>query len=121
MHVVELLVERDRVAADGGDRAPLGLPRIEIGGGEDDLVADLPALGIQHLDRGGAGVGRGGQLGPGVGAVAVQVQRAAREHDAAVTHADHDVFALDVVGEGDGRLAGVGLGFGADLPTRRAA
>ena len=57
VHVVELLVERDRVAADGGDRAPLGLPRIEIRGGEDDLVADPPAGGVQHLDRGGAGVG----------------------------------------------------------------
>ena len=32
-----------------------------------------------------------------------------------------DVFALHVVGEGDGGLAGVGLGFGADLPARRAA
>ena len=49
------------------DRAALGLAGIEIRRGEDDLVADLPALGIQHLDRGGAGVGRGGQLGPGVG------------------------------------------------------
>ena len=46
--------------------------------------------------------------------VTVQVQRAAGDHDAAVTHADHDVLALDVVGEGDGRLAGVGPGFGAD-------
>ena len=44
----------------------------------------------------------------------MQVQCAARDHDAAVTHADHDVLALDVVGEGDGRLAGVGLGFGAN-------
>ena len=44
----------------------------------------------------------------------VQVQRAARNHDAAVAHAGHDVLALHVVGEGDGGLAGVGLGFGAD-------
>ena len=52
VHVVELLVERDRVAADGGDGAPLGLPGIEIRRGEDDLVADAPAGGVQHLDRG---------------------------------------------------------------------
>ena len=58
VHVVELLVERDRVAADGGNRAPLGLPRIEVRRGENDLVADAPARGVQHLDRGGAGVGR---------------------------------------------------------------
>jgi hypothetical protein len=44
----------------------------------------------------------------------VQVQCAAGEHDAAVTHAGHDVFTLDVVGEGDGRLAGMGAGFAAD-------
>ena len=58
VHVVERLVERDRVAADGGDGAPLGLPRIEVGRREDDLVADAPARGVQHLDRGAAGFGR---------------------------------------------------------------
>ena len=78
VHVVQLLVERDGVAPDGGNRAALGLAGIEVRRGEDDLVADFPALGIEHLDRGGAGVGRRGQLGPGVGAVTVQVQRAAR-------------------------------------------
>ena len=86
MHVLERPVERERVAADGGDRAPLGLARIEVGRGEHDLVAGAPAGGVEHLDRGGAGVGRGGQLGPGVVAVAVQVQRAAHQHDAAVAH-----------------------------------
>ncbi len=114
VHVVELLVERDVVASDGGNRAALGLAGIKVRRGEDDLVADFPALGIEHLDRGGAGVGRRGQLGPGVGAITVQVERAARDHDAAVAHAGHDVLALHVVGEGDGGLAGVGLGFGAD-------
>jgi hypothetical protein len=44
----------------------------------------------------------------------MQVERAARNHDAAVAHAGHDVLALHVVGEGDGGLAGVWLGFGAD-------
>ena len=50
----------------------------------------------------------------------MQVQGAAHEHDPAVTavirstHAT-DVFVFDVVGEGDGRLARVGPGFGADL------
>ena len=55
-----------------------------------------------------------GQLGPGVGAVAVQVQRAAREHDAPIAHA-HQLLTLDVVGQRDGGLVLVGLGFGADL------
>ena len=115
VHVVQLLVERDRVAADGGNGAPLRLPGIEIRRREDDLVADPPAGGVQDLYRGAACVGRAGQLGPGVRPVTVQVQGSAREHDAAVTHATHDVFALDVVGEGDGRLARVGAGFAADL------
>ena len=87
VHVVKRLVERERVAADGGDGAPLGLARIEVGGGEDDLVTHPPARGIEHLDRGGAGLGRAGQLAPGIGAVAVQVERAAQQHDAAVAHA----------------------------------
>ena len=47
------------------------------------------------------------QLGPGVLPVAVQVQGSARDHDPAVTHA-HQLFILDVVGEGDGGLARVG-------------
>ena len=115
VHVVELLVERDRVSADGGNGAPLCLPGIEIRGCEDDLVADAPARGVQDLDRGGAGVGRAGQLGPGVGPVTVKVQGSAHEHDPAVTavrRSTHstDVFAFDVVGEGDGRLARVGFG-----------
>ena len=54
VHVVQLLVERDRVAADGGNGAPLGLPGIEIRGREDNLVADPPAGGVQDLDRGAA-------------------------------------------------------------------
>ena len=58
VHVVQLPVERDRVAADGGNGAPLGLPRIEVRRGEDDLVADAPAGGVQHLDRGAAGARR---------------------------------------------------------------
>ena len=76
---------------------------------------DPPVRGVQHFDRVAAGLGRLGQLGPGVRAVAVQVQRAARDHDPAVAHAHHAVFVLDVVGEGDGRLARVGLGLGADV------
>ncbi len=120
VHVVELLVERDLVAADGGNGAPLGLPRIEIRRREDDLVAHPPARGVQHLDRSAACLGRARQLGPGVGPVTVQVQRSARDHDPAVTHARHDVFTLDVIGEGDGRLARVGAGFAADgqLPVQ---
>ena len=89
VHVVQLLVERDRVAADGGNGAPLGLPGIEIRRREDDLVTHPPFSGVQHLDRGAAGFGGLRQLGPGVRPVTVQVQGAAREHDAAVTHAHH--------------------------------
>ena len=61
-----------------------------------------------------------GQLGPGVGAITVQVQRAARDHDPAVAHAGHHVFILDVIGEGDGRVARVGARFAADrqLPVQ---
>ena len=60
------------------------------------------------------------QLGPGVRPVAVQVQGSAHEHDPAVTaviRSTHstDIFVFDVVGEGNGRLARVGPGFGADL------
>ena len=51
----------------------------------------------------------------------MQVQRAAHEHDPAVNAltrntccGNTDVFALHVVGEGDGGLAGVRPGFGAD-------
>src|SRR5215468_655304 len=49
--------------------------------------ADAPARGVQHLDRRAAGFRRVRELGPGVRAVAVQVQRAAGDHDPAVTHA----------------------------------
>ena len=66
VHVVQLLVERDRVAADGGNGAPLGLPGVKVGRGEDDLVADAPAGGVEHLDRGAAGLGGAGELGPGM-------------------------------------------------------
>jgi hypothetical protein len=45
----------------------------------------------------------------------VQVQGTAGDHDPAVAHASHDVVTFHGVGEGDGRLARVGGGFGADL------
>src|SRR6185436_21117356 len=67
-------------------------------------------------------VGGVGQLGPRVLAVPMQVQGAAHEHDPAVNAltrdsrcGNTDVFAFDVVGERDGRLARVGPGFGADF------
>jgi hypothetical protein len=120
VHVVQFSIERDRVPADGGNGAPLGLPGIEIGGREDDLVTRPPARGVEDLD--GRAACRGGlcQLGPGVRPIAVQVQGAAHEHDPAV-HAiiratdAADIFVFDVVGEGNRRLAGMGPGFGADL------
>jgi len=43
VHVVELLVERELIAADGGDRAPFGLARTEVRRRENDLVTDAPA------------------------------------------------------------------------------
>src|SRR4029077_10535821 len=120
VHVVELLVERDRVSADGGNGSPLCLPGIVIRGCEDNLVADAPARGVQNLDRGRACVGRAGQLGPGVGPVTVQVQGSAHEHDAAVNLVrvstdSTDVFVFDVDGEGDGGLADVRGFLRADL------
>ena len=69
VHVVELLVERDRVSADGHNVAPFCLPGIEIRGCENDLVADAPAGSVQdHLDRGGCRRSAVlGQLRPGIG------------------------------------------------------
>ena len=58
VHVVELLVERKRVATDGRDSALLGLMRIVIGRRKHDLVACLPACCIQNFDRVGSGFGR---------------------------------------------------------------
>src|SRR5690606_9132406 len=60
------------------------------------------------------GLGRSGELGPGVAAVAVQVQGATGDHDASVTHT-HQLLTLDVVSERDGGVVGVGLGFGTDF------
>ena len=85
VHVVQFLVERDRIATDGGNGSPLGLMGIEIRGREDDLVAGPPASGIQDFDRVAACFGGPGQLGPGVGPVTVQVQGSAHDHDPAVT------------------------------------
>ena len=77
MHVLQRLIERERIAADRGDGALLGLVGIEVGRGEHDHVALAPARGIEDVDPGAAGLGRLGELGPGVGAVAMQAQRAA--------------------------------------------
>src|SRR5690606_36342792 len=54
VHVVERLIERDRIVTDGGNRANLRLTGIVVSGGEDDLVADPPAGGVQDLYRGAA-------------------------------------------------------------------
>ena len=120
VHEVQLLVERDRIPTDGGNGSPLCLPGIEIRGREDNLVADSPASGVQDFNRVAACFGGLGQLRPGVRPVTVQVQGSAHEHDPAVTavirstRAAH-VFVFDVVGEGNGRLACMGPGFGADF------
>ncbi len=114
VHEFELAVERDRVAADRGDGALLGLPGIEVGRGEDDLVALAPAGGVEDLDPRAAGFGGAGELGPGVLAVAVQAQRAAHEHDPAVAHGV-DVLVGHLVGQGDRRVVPVGFGLAADL------
>ena len=119
VHVVELLVERDRVSADGRNVAPFCLPGIEIRGCENDLVADAPAGSVQDLDRGGAGVRCAGQLRPGIGPVTVKIEGSAHEHDPAVTAVistqPAKIFVFDVVGEGNGRLVRVGFGFRANL------
>src|SRR6185503_11232453 len=87
VHVVELAVERDLVAADGGDRAPFGLARIEVRRRENDLVTDAPTCSVQYFDRRAAGFCGVAELGRSVGPIAVQVQCAARDHEPAVTHA----------------------------------
>jgi hypothetical protein len=62
------------------------------------------------------------ELGPGVRPVTVQIQGSAHEHDPTVNAltrdtrcGNTDVFVFDVVGEGDGRFAGMGPGFSADF------
>src|SRR4029450_2438639 len=106
VHVVQFLVERDRISANGGNGSPLCLPGIEIRGREDNLVANAPAGGVQDLYRGAACVGRAGQFGAGVGPVTVQGQGSAHEHDPAVnlvirsTHSTY-IFVFDVVREGN--------------------
>src|SRR6185436_9684319 len=120
VHVVQLLVERDRIPPDGGNGSPLGLAGIEIRRYENDLVADLPAGGVQDLYRIAACFGCPGQLGPGVLPITVQVQGSAHDHDPAVnavirsTHSTY-IFVVDVVSEGNRRLARVGFGFRANL------
>src|SRR5690606_9456268 len=120
VNVFEGPIERDRIAADGGNRAHLRLPRIVVRRRKDDLVTDSPAGGIQDLDSRAACLGRLGQLRPGVGPIAVQVQRAAGDHDAAVAHAGHGVLALGLVGEGERRIVCVGAVLAADgqLPVQ---
>ena len=96
VHVVELLVERDRVAADGGNRAPLGLPRIEVRRRQHNLVARAPTSRVQDLYRGAARIGRIGELSPRILAVAVQVQRPAHQHDPPVAPVPAAVNAIIV-------------------------
>src|SRR6185436_14713369 len=119
VHVIQLAIERDRIALDGGNGSSLCLPGIEIRGRQDNLVTDPPARRVQDLYGGAACGGRVGQLGPGVLPVTVQAQGSAHDHDPAVTAviSTHStkVFAFDVVGEGDGRLARVGAGLAANL------
>src|SRR5690606_25632333 len=55
-----------------------------------------------------------GELGPRVRPFTWQVQLGSGDQQAAVAQAAHDVLALHIVGEGDGGLAGVRLGLGAD-------
>ena len=76
VHVLQRLIERDRVAVDGGDGPPLRLGGIEVGRGQDDHIAFAPAAGVQDFDLGAAGLGRRRELGPGVLAVTVQAQGA---------------------------------------------
>ena len=120
VHVVQFLVERDRIATDGSNGSPLGLMGIEIRGREDNHVAGPPACGVQDFNRVAACFGGLGQLRPGVRPVTVQVQGSTHHHDPAVTavsrstHASY-IFVFDVVGEGNCRHARVGLGFRTNL------
>ena len=114
VHVVQFFIERNGVAADGSNAAALSLARIKVGRREHNLVTHFPLLSVQHLDRGSAGGGSCGKFGPAVAARAVHVERAAREHDAAITHA-HQLLVFDIVGESNRRVVREGLGFGADL------
>src|SRR5690606_40461060 len=57
---------RSVVAVDRRDRANLGLPRIVVRRGEDDLITGAPARGVQHLNTVAALLGRRRQLRPRV-------------------------------------------------------
>src|SRR5690606_22853253 len=114
MHVPERLIQRDPVAANAGNPPPLGLPRVEIRRRQNDLVTDPPLARVEDFDPRAAGLGGLGQLRPGVLAIAMQAQRPAGNQDPAVTHAV-DVLVGDVVGQGDRRVARVGLALAADL------
>src|SRR5690606_23774129 len=114
VHVLERLVESERVARDGGNLAPLGLAGVEVGRGEHDLVTHAPAGRVEHLNPVAALLGGLRQFGPGILAVAVQAQRSPHHHDPAIAHGV-DVLALDLVGQGDRGLARVGPRFRANL------
>ncbi len=116
VHVLQRTVQGQRVAGDGGHRAPLGLARIEVGRGEHDCrrPARQP-VALSTSIRLAARLLRGpGELGPGVLAVAVQLQRAAHQHDAAVAHGV-DVLARHGVGQRDRGVVLERAGLGADL------
>ena len=49
VHVVQFLVERDRIATDGGNGSLLCLVGIEIRGREDNRLARLPFTGDSRL------------------------------------------------------------------------
>ena len=92
---------------------------IEIRGRDDNHVTGRPASGVQDFNGVAAGLGGLGQLRPGVRPIPVQVQGSAHQHDPAVTAVipaqSTEIFAFDVVREGNGRLVRVGFGFRANL------
>ena len=114
VHVFQFLVQRDRISADGGNGSPLRLPGIEVRGRENNLVADLPAGGVQDLYRiccqPPAVVG---QLGPGVFVVPRRfrfppMSMIPRSTLVVCSTDSTYIFVFDVVREGNCCLARVG-------------
>ena len=114
MHVVQFLVERDRVCADRGNRAPLGLPGIVIRRREDNLVADLPASGVQDVDRVAACVSGPDSFVQEFVRLPCRF-RVPPKIMIPRSPTLHGLFIRDGIGEGNRRLARVGAGFGADF------
>ncbi len=104
------LIERHGRPARRGDGDHLRVVGVEVGRGHDQHVAGPPAGRALKQELGRAGGRGGGEPGPALSRLAVEVERPARDAQDPVAHA-HDVAVRERSGEGDGR----------PMPERRRA